>query len=134
MSKYRCPPLIMSTKGKYTINHANMFVQTLFVHNSDLFTQTHTYIDTHTGQQLLEWRGVTVRWKLQLIKLEAQSQPEILSSLFHQSNLLSFCFVDQQPPHFYYEDFRFFIKNLKHKWINQLSFINTIIQRQGTFI
>lgn len=79
---------------------------------------TRTFRDAH-GSSSGWWNGgvlkrmFTVCWTRIRPADSSESVCQKTQSSLHQSDLLRFCFVNQQPPHFHYEDFCFFIQNLK---------------------
>ncbi len=54
-----------------------------------------------------------------------------LFRLFRQSDLLSFSFINEQPPHLHYEDFSFFIKNLKQEQKENLHMKRCLVERDA---
>lgn len=57
-------------------------------------------------------------------------------SLFRQSDLLGLRFVNQQPPHFHYEDFCFFIQDLNtNSWVSCIwyEWLTWIVLNQTTY-
>ena len=70
------------------------------------------------GSSSFSWNGRVSRHmftacttrKLCLAKLWTKTSQSLF--LFRQSDLFCLCFIDQQPPHFHYEDFSLFIENL----------------------
>lgn len=96
---------------------------------------------THTRQQLLAegmegCMGTCLQsagpenCRQQNCKLR-KSVRETCVLLFHQSDLLGFCFIYQQPPHFYYEYFCFFIENLNRNRLVRQTFLDKLHIKQA---
>lgn len=86
---------------------------------AESFPSNHTYTHIQGSSSLLkEWRvyghKFTACWgrRLQAELWAKEVSQRDTWSLFHQSDLLGFCFIYQQPPHLYYEYFCLFIENL----------------------